>query len=266
VQWVPQFILPLLSLVLCISLLPLQGQRLLLSFDTNINAVTKLKEVRPLFDHLALAHEYRDAGDWSSALREYARLAQDDLYPGIYYEWGTAARAAQDYQTAKERFEIYIQRVPLTLTGRVALAQLMLETGDLEQARHWYSEAVALYPSEFMPQLGLGIVTLKLGDALGAEQWLRKALAVVPNSSDARYYLGMSLQAQGRDAEAWQAFEAAWQGSPASSYAASWYLLACRLGREDDLARVRDRLVAEWPETWEWVRRDCRSATEPGRE
>ncbi len=72
-----------------------------------------------------------------------------------------------------------------------------LQSGDHEQARQAFQQAIATAPSEALLHLGLGVAAHQLGDDVEAERALKKALALEPRLTAARALLGEIVYATG---------------------------------------------------------------------
>jgi tetratricopeptide (TPR) repeat protein len=101
----------------------------------------------------------------------------------------------------------------------------------------YYEEALRRDPGDCRANTALGILGCKCAMYVEAETRLKAAVArstknyTRPKDTEALYYLGIALQAQGKDAEAVDAFQrAAWSGAWHSAANFALAELACRRG------------------------------------
>ncbi len=103
------------------------------------------------------------------------------------------------------------------------------------EASPYYEEALKRDPGDTRANTALGLLELKRGLYREAEGRFRTALERLtrnytrPKSGEASYYLGVAFRAQGKDAEAVDAFaRAAWDGAWTAAANLELALLACR--------------------------------------
>jgi tetratricopeptide (TPR) repeat protein len=86
--------------------------------------------------------------------------------------------------------------------ARVRLAQLLFESGDVEQSEKTYRESIGQNPRLASAHLGLGRVLAARGDWSGAIESYRRACQLAENYAAAHYALGMAYRKTGDAAKA----------------------------------------------------------------
>ncbi len=149
------------------------------------------------------------------------------LTPEPDTRFGAAVEALRtgDWQAASQGFRIVSERATvLSDYARFFLAESLSRLGDLAAARQAAeSIAVSEPDSRVVPEAQFLAAHLasRAGDEGGAERFLRQVLSRFPSSPAsprARYLLGLTLEAQGRNAEAAAAFRELWLSAPATAY------------------------------------------------
>jgi hypothetical protein len=130
---------------------------------------------------LALYHIYND--DNSRALTELNEAASYAKYPDL-----------------RERIH-------------VNLGALYSKLGNMEKAKSEYREAIAAQPEDYKPYLNLGVHLYLEGSYNEAQANLNQSIAIFPRSTT-YYYLGQTLQAEGKLREAGEAYGKALELSP----------------------------------------------------
>ncbi len=168
------------------------------------------------------------------------------------------ARVAGRWETAAERYEVFLRLRPDHVRARVRAGECRLEAGDAEAADRDFAAALARDPDDPGALAGRGRAALALGRPADAEPWLHRALAADPDLQRALLLeaLGCSLQGQGRHAEAETAFQSALQRH-GREHSPSLYsnALLNRLARGDAPGAVElgRRGTARFPEEpWIW--------------
>ena len=90
---------------------------------------------------------------------------------------------------------------PADLGARNNLANILLNTGQINAAIQQYEQLLALYPRYAQGYNNLGAAYLRLGDGEAAIRMFQKALWADPEYADAHYNLSMLYFRQGRQAE-----------------------------------------------------------------
>ncbi len=184
----------------------------------------------PQDDHaalLGLARTYRKKADFTKAAAVYERFVkeypEDPLIPTVYLELGRTLRALGAYKQAISRFysvlnttlklpdENQEQYRQVARTAQYEIAETYFETGQYEQANHFFSRlklldlapedrARAHFKSDFAMSLS--------GDDEKAVAGLQNFLELYPddeNVPEARYLLSVSLRRLGRAQESLRA-------------------------------------------------------------
>ncbi len=162
----------------------------------------------------------------------YALLGQPQMRDEPLASREPAAHAASDIEAAVAGVEKHLIAAPDDGKGWAVLAPVYMRLERYDDAVHAYSEALRLlgenparraaYGEALVAESG-GIVTAKAREAFG------KALAADPGQPQARFYLALAAEQDGRKADAIRAFEAlaadappdaAWLGAVKSRLAA----------------------------------------------
>jgi uncharacterized membrane-anchored protein len=134
-------------------------QTLLLSTDLDrglqrIEAWTQGPPERPVeiramtWDYLGVRN-YR-ARRYPQSTAAFARAAELAPSPRIVLEWATSAEMARDDVSAKQAFQLLLERAPnnyeFRLTALVALARYAHDEGDRESFSHYAKQAIEMAP------------------------------------------------------------------------------------------------------------------------
>jgi Tfp pilus assembly protein PilF len=127
-----------------------------------------------------------------------------------------APAAGQHRPNSYEHDPISLQRPvgPPSPDLLIATAQLCERQGQIEQARHHYSRALAIAPTNIDALLGAARMEDRLGKLDVAEQLYRRAVATNPRNTRALNDLALCLARQGQVAESAQLLERAIQIQP----------------------------------------------------
>ncbi len=149
------------------------------------------------------------------------------LAPGEHSGYDAALEALRtgDWRAASRGFRIESGRASvLSDYAQFFLVESLSRLGDLAGARQ-VAESLALHESDsrLVPLALLRAASLasREGDEAGAERLLRQFLSRFPQSSEAaraRYLLGLTLEAQGRNGEAASTFRDLWLLAPSGAY------------------------------------------------
>jgi cytochrome c-type biogenesis protein CcmH len=141
----------------------------------------------------------------------YAMLGQPQMRDEPLASRPPATQAAGDIEAAVAGVEKHLIEAPDDGKGWAVLAPIYLRMERYEDAAHAYSEALRLlgedparrsaYGEALVAEAG-GVVTDKAREAFG------KALAVEPGQPQARFYLALAAEQDGRKADAIRAYEA----------------------------------------------------------
>ncbi len=110
----------------------------------------------------------------------------------------------------KDSEALYTRAIEVTeenYAARVGLANVFAERGELDRARRWNEEALAIHP-DYVPALyDLALLEQHAGQAERAIELYRRALERLPDFSAARLNLGSLLAERGEDVDAALEFE-----------------------------------------------------------
>ncbi len=161
------------------------------------------------------ARRLHQSGDLQAAARHYLlalEKASDDAvlrhdYAILLLNMGDAAKAATELERIPASATCYPQAI-------LALAHCHRASGNISAGLASASAAVAQHRQHPLPWLLLGSLQVMAGNPVQAEEPLRQALALAPDFAEAWHYLGESLQALGRYAEAAHAYQQAARAQP----------------------------------------------------
>ena len=145
---------------------------------------------------------------WSAAHDAYARAQAlaPRAFDWLYLDALVLQRLAR-HADAAARLEQALRLSPEYVPARVALAESLLESGDLERSRQLF-EALRHEPAaEPAAEFGLGRIAAAGGDHEAAVAHLARAVALFPEWGAAHYALALSYRALGRSAEAQRALD-----------------------------------------------------------
>lgn len=159
------------------------------------------------YAHLWLAICHVRRGEQDASLREAeAALALDErfsdarvLKAGILASRGRHTEAVTELRQA-------VEADPAKLILRLDLAKVLAEAGRSEEAAREYRVILGREPEHTDALVGLAALDADLGRLAAAEAGLRKALGIAPDDAAARFNLARVLEAQGRGAEAREAY------------------------------------------------------------
>jgi tetratricopeptide (TPR) repeat protein len=165
----------------------------------------KLSKVAPnsSWRHQAMAEAYESQGN-SIAIDEYREvLKQDPHRAGIHYRLGRALLAQsqkgspEDAAEALQEFQRELDVDPTNASAAYEIGEAHRKAGDLDQAQHFFEEALKSYPDFPEARLGLAAVLItknKPGEAL---PHLQKAIAIDPENEVAWYRLSQVQKSLG---------------------------------------------------------------------
>lgn len=168
------------------------------------------------------------------AFSSYQKAAElDPLNPGIYIDWGRAGlvfadrlQLAVSQSSAGQREEILKARIatlqeaervfqkavavkPDLATAHFLLAQTAIRLGNVQAAIQSAENARTTAPFDIGVAFQLGLLYYQNDDLDRAEAEFLRAVAINPNYSNARYFLGLIYDRQGRKKAAIEEFEKA---------------------------------------------------------
>jgi len=98
-------------------------------------------------EHNDLGVSYQADGELDLALREYRRAAElDDRWARPLINGGNVLATQQQWPQAAKQYRDALQRQSEQAEAMNNLAWVLLQQGDLAQARHWAERAVAASP------------------------------------------------------------------------------------------------------------------------
>jgi Tfp pilus assembly protein PilF len=138
-----------------------------------------------------------------------ARVQTDPMLESAYQAFN-----AGDLARAREAYQQVLRAKPDSRDALLGLAAVEMQTGHYAAAERLYARLIELDPRDAHAQAGL--IGLKGEvDPLAAESRLKNMIAQQPEASFLNFTLGNQYAAQGRWAEAQQAYFRAYSGDPA---------------------------------------------------
>ena len=163
--------------------------------------------------HLALVlHAWEQ---YETAAGVYARARALERRYDWYYLGGLAETRLAHHAEAARLLADAVRLAPRSIPARLALADALLESGDVAAARREYS-ALTTGPGAPHAHYGLGRSLAAQGEKDAALRELEAAVRLFPEFGAAWYAQGMALRGLGRSDEARKALEQAKQ------YGAAW--------------------------------------------
>ena len=171
-----------------------------------------------------------------------------DYRAAVYDEKGALLCEYREY--VKENRPIPEPAEVLPAPEKLGTAEELFLAGQhLEQYRHatfrpedYYLEGLRRDPTDLRLNNAYGLLLLRAGQAEESEAYFRAAVRKQtwrnpnPYAGEAYFNLGLALEAEGRNAEAFDAFfKAVWSGETAG---AAWYHLACLSVRQGNLPQA----------------------------
>ncbi|HEX2860900.1 MAG TPA: tetratricopeptide repeat protein, partial [Lacunisphaera sp.] len=178
---------------------------------------------------------------WSDtvAKRPSSAKAQNNLGL-IYHRQGNLDAAIQHYELA-------VKLEPAVAQTRFNFALALRDAGRSAEAIQAYTEAVRILPHFFQAHALLGVLLAKEGDP-AASRHLQVAYDLNPELAEVHLGMGLLLAANGRNADAVQAFERALQLAPGLADARLGLgVVLAKLGRLPEASKQLKRLTAEVP-------------------
>ncbi|HEV8345150.1 MAG TPA: tetratricopeptide repeat protein [Vicinamibacterales bacterium] len=156
----------------------------------------------------ALARTLHAWEQWSAAHEAYARAQA--LAPRAF-EWqyldALVLQRLARHADAVTRLEQALRLSPDYLPARVALAESLLESGDVERSERLFDQLRREPAAEPAAEFGLGRIAATRGEHQVALAHLERAVALFPEWGAAHYALALSYRALGRRDEAQRALE-----------------------------------------------------------
>ena len=178
--------------------------------------IQRLSQVAPdsLWKSLAAAEAYESQGSYTEALGEYRRvLALDPNRSRIHYRLGRTLLAQSRQNNSLElkaealkEFQKELILDPSDASAAYELGESSRSTGQVEEARGYFEQALKFYPDFEEAHLGLAAVLLSQGAPKLALPHLQRAVALNPEDEVAWYRLSRTQKALGNNALQQKAF------------------------------------------------------------
>lgn len=171
----------------------------------------KLFEVAPqsVWGLMAAGEAHESQGNTDAAVSDYeAVLKKDPSRPNVHFRIGRTllARAEgksdeADVKRAAEEFRTELEIDPANANSAYELGEICRKQGDAAEARKYFEQAVASYPSFEEAHVGLATVLVTQGNAELAGEHLRKAVELNPADPVAWYRLAQVDRRLGKSEE-----------------------------------------------------------------
>ncbi len=159
----------------------------------------KLFQVAPqsVWGLMAAGEAHESQGDAEAAVHDYEGvLAKDPARPNVHFRIGRTLLAKAegksddaDVKRAAEEFHAELGIDPANANAAYELGEICRKQGDAAEARKYFEQAVASYPSFEEAHVGLAATLVTQGEPALAEEHLEKAVALNPEDSVAWYRL-----------------------------------------------------------------------------
>ena len=153
--------------------------------------------------------------------------ARCDLKPDydlVVINMANAYRALGRDQEAMVGYRRFLELDPKNAQIRYEAAQILIDSGKLDEARQELTQALALEPKLAAARNALGVLALRRGDISGAEREIRAAIAEKPDVRLAHYNLALLAEQQGDLARAIAEYQKEIELHGNSSYKAAFNL------------------------------------------
>jgi tetratricopeptide (TPR) repeat protein len=171
----------------------------------------KLAQVAPssLWRHQAAAEADESQGSYDQAIQEYNEVLKLDPHrSGIHYRIGRSLlgrywqrHLAGDLQAAEKEFDQELQVDPANANSAYELGELRRKANQLDEAQHYFEQAVEHYPDFPEAQLGLAAVLEAKKLPAQALTHAQRAVAIDPDNEVGWYRLAQIQRALGNGAE-----------------------------------------------------------------
>jgi superkiller protein 3 len=170
----------------------------IIAFQTAVQCDPKL-----MLAHLALAEAYLERGNDHAALTAYQRaLDLEPRNPGALRGAASVYSRSKSAAQAVELLKVLVQIEPSDHQAHSDLGAAHFATGDFENAKLQYQEALRLRPEAPAALLGLANVQLKNGEDTAAIALLQKVVRYAPRDFVPHYLLGTANNRLGQYEEA----------------------------------------------------------------
>ena len=172
--------------------------------------IQRLSQVAPdsLWKSLSAAEAYESQGSFTEAAGEYRRvLTLDPNRSRIHYRLGRTIlsesrqnNSAELKAEALKEFQQELELDPSDASAAYELGESARSTGQLEEARGYFDQALKFYPGFEEAQLGLAAVLMSQQEPRLALPHLQRAVAINPEDEVAWYRLSRAQKALGNEA------------------------------------------------------------------
>jgi len=144
-----------------------------------------------------LGNEYYRRRQFTRAIEQFTRaLALKPDYDLVVINMANAYRALGRDREAMIGYRRFMELDPKNAQIRYEAAQILIDGGNLDEARRELTQALALEPKLAAARNALGVLALRRGDISGAEREIRAAIEEKPDVRLAHFNLALLAEQQ----------------------------------------------------------------------
>ncbi len=161
--------------------------------------IQKLAQVAPnsVWRHMAAAEAQESQGSYDQAIAEYREVLRlKPNHPGVHYRIGRTLLARswdrhllEDPAEAQKEFQQELQVDPSNANAAYELGEMHRRSKQIDEAQHYFEQALARYPAFEEAHLGLAAVLLQKNQPEQALVHAQKAAAANPENEVCWYRL-----------------------------------------------------------------------------
>jgi predicted Zn-dependent protease len=171
----------------------------------------KLAHVAPgsIWRHLAAAEAHESQGSYTQAIQEYREVLRlEPNRPGVHYRIGRSlmgrfwqGQSRDDVAEAEKEFEEELRSDPDNANAAYELGEMRRQSGQIDEAERFFSQALQHYPDFVEAQLGLASVLLEKKLPQQALAHAQRAATLDPENEVCWYRLAKIQRSLGNVAE-----------------------------------------------------------------
>ena len=185
-----------------------------------------------------LGNEYYRRRQFTRAIEQFTRaLALKPDYDLVVINMANAYRALGRDREAMIGYRRFMELDPKNAQIRYEAAQILIDGGNLDEARRELTQALALEPKLAAARNALGVLALRRGDISGAEREIRAAIEEKPDVRLAHFNLALLAEQQGDPSRAVAEYKKEIELHP-NSYKAAFNLGRLYEGQGDRQSQV----------------------------
>jgi tetratricopeptide (TPR) repeat protein len=148
-------------------------------------------------------------------LEKAATLKPDHLRAQLYY--GRALALTGQPERAEKQYQTVLRLDPKLAIAHYDLAQLCLQQKRYQEALGSFQRASELDPALSQAQLGMALALEGLKDEVNAAAHFEQYLATRPDDLETRFHLARLYLEQGKNEQAYEAFQIVYRAKPGTS-------------------------------------------------